>query len=629
MNIDPINLQQSLISPQYAPVYNVTNNQEIARVAPALAQRLVELIQESLNNPPRIFFFNQIAANGYQNQLFVQMLTKACDLAEMVAMTRRGSLQGLDDYLVQYVQYKIADQLSNPYLANFVDQNTINMAASLKNNFLNAVDSLERNCMAVMGNQSFGRQQMPGRQFDFQSTSGGSNAINRVFSENPRMGVSEPSRIVSRWSDTDRKTTDANTTERSNVPSKAPETPVTEIDLNPNLTFKNKSGVTTMKMEPSDNSVVTPKTEIAFQRSDGFPYDIAYTPSLQERHVEIVRGVIRVYFSKRIPMDRNAHLGRTNTMPKLVKPIKFDDMIRRQNAAKEQALEQQREGMRADIDIYSLYCYRDSLETAIATAQTHELATRTNGDRVSGSALRVGVFQAVNAGYDMRPFINDLIACKTTDLTVERIAAEIDASGTDYARLSAIRQVNARLTDHVNRYIKQKACLEYGDITDYFEDVLEMMTSVLSDYYGKSVWQNFIDHHPQIVREALSMEVVEEMELMLQSEVKIDDVIVEDEVEQEDVVDPNIVCFVELTAITAVNISSAELCFELPNKVVAVQVKESETALLYGVISSIYEKLSSTGSLCARNIVLLSDGVKLEVTRGAFNPDAYLVYLLE
>jgi hypothetical protein len=125
------------------------------------------------------------------------------------------------------------------------------------------------------------------------------------------------------------------------------------------------------------------------------------------------------------------------------------------------------------------------------------------------------------------------------------------------------------------------------------------------------------------------MEVVEEMELMLQSEVKIDDVIVEDEVEQEDVVDPNIVCFVELTAITAVNISSAELCFELPSKAVAVQVKESETALLYGVISSIYEKLSSTGSLCARNIVLLSDGVKLEVTRGAFNPDAYLVYLLE
>lgn len=625
--IDPVNIQYQPIHPQQAPAYQIAGaSPRVQSVIPQISARLVELIQESLNNPPRVFFYNQIAANGYQNNMFVQLLSKSCELADMVAVVNRGDLGALDGILISYVQYKIAEQLfNNPQLAQLVDRNALHAAQTVMNAFLNTASQLEQAAGQISGRGFQQQVRSPAASVFSNNLGSPVSATSQVFSNAHVTPAAPGTQTASnRWGTPNAPQVPVATQQAQAAQQEQPKPASTEINLNPNLYFEKSTPVVNIQTEPLDQAATASATPEAFTRSDEYPYNFVYDPNQFEYRIETVRGKTRVFFSKLIPMDRNAHLGRTNVMPKSIQPVTRDEFLKRVDSAKAVAAEQGKEGLRAEITLNPLFSYKDSLNAALTVAQTHEYNQRSPGDRIRGYSFHAGIYQAINAGYDVRPFVNDLLTSSTVEATVARIHREIDNAGTDYAKLTAIRQINQRITRYVNRYIKLQACLEYGDIEDYADDILTSLEQVLGQHYGQTVRDNFVANHHRILVDALSYETNPECLANLQAECQL---AASDEDELEE--NPNLIYFVEFTGVTSLNISSAELSFQIPDLSLAALVRESEAPLLHGVLTTIVEAFKSDESFCSRHVIRLADGVVLELTRGAFVEDALLVSVVK
>lgn len=619
------------IDPNLAPYWNIQCDGQVAPMLQRVSATLVAHIQTGLDRPARAMLFNEMAANGYQNNSYHSLYSKAVELVSMlVVVDRQQGAARMNAYLDLYIKFRASTLARNSQLyaqCNFDGQRAIDEIIAQFNHY---VADLERQydqlTMRQGGMAGFGLHPnaMIGQNIN-QSLGTVPDVILQplgatdVINQENRVGSSRYARNISVAAGASTQATEP--TENAMIRSTTVLTNQPIVSGEKQTTIVPDIGVYRAQPAQPTTPVVT------FERSDEVPYDIAYHPHLFERVVEKIGNICRVFFIHRSAMDRNKHLGRTSTMPSYVTPETvghYEDRVAATTTPDDE--------IRVDVKFNAIFYLRSSLKQAMKLAQFGLIRSNVGNSKVCGNVVIGMVYEAVNPGTNRLEFVDALRATTTPQETVAAISKELESVGTNYQHLVAIRTVIARLTERFNRYVRLEAGLEYGEVTDFYEDVNVAVDDVLLGYYGKGVYTNFIKNYATILDEALNYAVSDEIKTYLQDDSTQGEGQEADAVDGEEQavsLDERFIYFTRQVAVAAVNIASAELAIEITNPKLPAQVTKTNTPLLHAIIEGIEAELAKSGHSHTRLYLQLADGVVLDVLKGAFNPEARLVALEE
>jgi hypothetical protein len=584
------------IQPEAAPYPMLQVSGSMQQLVPYIAQLLVNNIQASYNqNKLRMFFYNQMSVNGYRNQDFQMLVQKTCELIEMaiIASPQNDPAQVAGQWVEIYVQYKVVDNLNVfQALLQQVDPGTINVAQQVINQFQVNAQALEQ-----AANMAYRQQAQPQyqQQMGYQAPTGvPAWAVNRQ----PQQAPPPPA-----WANTQPAGAQVRAAWQNPKPAIAQQVQATQAP-------------------PAARKVIPAMIEqIVFERSDKYPYDTVFDPSMFEKTYEKEDEVIKPFvITKRVTqMDREKHLEKASFTPEWVKQPTADEVLVRVQKAKPTPFESP-----------FTYVFNDPLADAFPSTTLIEqwskvnallLARKSETTKIVCATHTGALIETVVSPKDLMPVIMALIKSTTPYQAKEILDQAVEDCGESMDALIAIRAIDARITKRVNRFIKNEASLEYGDIGNYRGDVIEQV-NFLGEYYGAAVKNAYLKHHASIMSEALCY-IAPDNEYFAQHSSEYISKLTPEQVEN-----VHLTHFMELTGINQVDMSSAELSFEFPKKGVSAGIVESSAAVLHALVVGIFHKHTTSATDCAVQYLRTSDGVVFELDRGVFNSSFYLISLV-
>lgn len=655
--------------PPFVP--NVQCAQPLMQWLPLIAYEAINTLQtDAQRSGLRMFLYNQMSYNGYQNQDFHEFVTRLADLVNLIMLARGGQdvQRTIQEAALMYTKYKSADNcLKYPALmAGFPQSDAMQIDFEHKR-FLQTVQQMEMTLQRNSGNQmgyqqpmqnpgygqpigGFGGQQQPqpyrppmnqlaqpytppgGGRFNApgQSTNWRDNGPATPFSSPAGLYHNQPPEATDTGKWSNQPPFNANKFTTSSAPEVtlaiAARTEAIPTQTAPGV----QSPVTSMAPpEPAKSSnagllVKAGDPGVDWVSSEKYPYTFAFNPNRSQIYYRFDEdGKMQPILTKKeiSPMDRQIHLATPSIAPSWSTAIPTEATV-----------------FDSDSAIVSTY---QKLEDLVQVEHVPPLATAiSNVEHIAKAKVAVDSNAHITLPKNKRPaFIMfpgvtvDTVAVQPQGIavvekivetpTVNNIAAVLETL-TDDAALGNTpnqklkRAINRRLTARVNKFIKKELALTSGSIGNYEEDIRDL-GPYLASQFGAATAKIFNDAHPRLVKEALTFATGS-------SAISIEDTYFDFVPKKEDQLVSQI-SFLDFNQYLYIDLTSIDLALDLATLKSAVGLLESELPLVYALAK---KALTGEEGISLHNYYLVtSDDVVFEVTRGAINPEYIFISLAQ
>lgn len=619
---------------------------------PSPLQQLVPLIvYEGIHNIQiaatqsalRVFFFNQMAANGFSNNEFIQFingLTYIIDL-RMRTLNNADVQRVITQTAIDYTEYKVAMNAAvYPALTTVLPQEAMTAINNCINSFNVHVGQMEQVVNRPMVNQqNTGVPQnmigmpigQPNNQAYGMLYNGGNNSrppdryIDNFNSQNnrPVPNVSTMP-IVTNLQHTQQNST--------YTPRSSPEvlsarnairdtTPVKQVSVSAQDTNR----VELERVVPiyrESNNFIPSKDFEGWKRSDTYPVTLAYDINTSELMYAIAPDgtVIPKLLKKAENMERDKHLKPPSLTPAWATNIPMETPISIDaNTGDEKPLSI------SDMTFLQPPCpptltTKNSNDNWAFNEAALRLEIERHHKRRHYIASESNEVETVAASKEILSVVDSLIDAVNEEEAVSIIkhATEINSLTDFRTDVKALAKINDRLTKRVNVFIKNELGLASGTITNYAEDILELIP-YLKETYGDSVSECLRKSHRKILKESLNYATGEMNDAI--NSCFYEKLVIEKE---DDFV---LINFYENNLFVSVDLSVIELKIELPVTKHSVGILKEELPLLYEIAERAYKTVTSND----RNncYIRTADDITYRITTGAFNSNFYLISLVE
>ena len=630
---------------------------------PHTAMILFQLVQalqgRASGNRLRTFLYNQMSQNCYANDEFVKLANMTAECIDLVMRTQPNSQIGsvIDKTCQNVVQFVTAANTSRyPALTQGLMPQDIHQIQNALGQFDSEISAMKQALMAPpqqnggWGNQGgWNQQPAPGMyaggyQQNRQVGGAGHPAISSAYS-----GYATPTPPPQSWKGRPQK-------EQIVTPPKVVKPEVTSIP-NARKTFRSgyKESTTVnntsiiRSVDPSTLNLppapIIAKTEFdiltkqeydwlltqgyhnteTWKCTQAYPYSVAFNPSATELFYLLdSKSNIRPVIVKKeeSPMDREAHL----TAPKIAPSWTFSmpsETVDKDPHKRIMALVPE-DLVYEDFKGKVVTAASQEDHWGIATAYLGSILIDGNNKRqvITFPGVQTDSIVANNLFKQSMADLSSTVTPKETMYLIEYMYESANERSERHDVL-LLGKINQRLTDRINRFIKNELALTTGTIDSFITDILELVP-FLEKTYGDAVAKTFLAAYPEMVDSALAF-AKEEMHKGL-LEYYCDGFL--DKVPGTAGI-RDLLSFYQKNEYALVDLSSVELQVDLGSTKVAVGVKESLTPLFYNVCRTLLGEYDPTKVIktYTRYFIRTNDGVTFEVFRGAINKDFIFVNL--
>ena len=568
---NPQQAQQQLIDPnavgnQLAPtLVNYAASQPVRNFIPYIVALTVDIIQRNCNKSPlRMFLFNQMANNNYQNNDFFGLLQFIINILDYHVLSNNVNVNNLQQFITsnnnqlgeidKMITLKVAKLLYDyQELQQYVQQDTLNDAHN-QFNMINEYNNIAARVIAQKQNTMQGNQQsnmMPARNNSFFSSSNQPNNFSPTMN-NFQNNISAA--IVS-----------------SPVNNNFAPVSNTNNPVNINNNFSTQTPfVNTPVVEPQ----IAPSTKWKWTQQN--PYPVAYTPSKYKLVYDSNKNYQAVLIQGS-GMDLKNHVIGTISSPQIASVAQTSE-IRLTNTDKTVRYLFDS----GDYDINSPLVIKEQ-----KTILDEQDITLFNNECISTLAITVCLF--------VRQYVCD----KYAESIVERMASCVDfvqlinILKTENAKaviekkpriVKFLNEFNKKMTRFINYYTKNILVVNVN-IDSFIEDGLEVITYIERNL-STEIADIFRANQDKIIRyntAVISQKCAKELFNTTTATAKL----------FEDESTASLIIFNELYCLVSTNYYSTDLDFNYGDDTVASKLDINSTPVLYHLVASIFDYIDS------------------------------------
>jgi hypothetical protein len=671
---DPYNAERqplqgiAINNPPFVPQFNAPGF--MGELIPVIAGAIAVDIQENaLRTPPRMFTYNLVSRNNFQNEFFAGLVIGVTDwvclaLADRKFQNPEQAAQALVPKMVemfvavQILQYRELQADCPPQA-----QQTVEKLGAIWNELQNEIPQFKAsNVYAQMMQGGFGggnvgggwvQQQQGNRWGGGQGSSwgGGQQQGGRWGTGNqgggwqgnrqaPRQftgmnagntGLFAASAGASEGSSSDRFNTDRFASRgdaaqqqhkpdpnSSWVPKNAPSEKVEK------MTVAATAPVQQVETKPAQNEPEhIDSTKLKWRPSLSQPYALAYNPRTQLMYLQQKPdgSVIQLVKERtETPMDREKHRLPTTFggAPKNVDTSKSAESLKRVKAGVKELTTVVGDGEAGEeppkrplVQVIEDAWVLETSETLAWLQGTLKcMATVKDSQVPDVFRVRAQVAEPFVAAADERGAIQSFAEAKSYEELREMMLSVEGAMST-----ALYKCVNQRMTDLINRVLGQQLSIPDIRITSFVDDA-EDVAPAIEKYYGDAFSNAFLGNQVKNIRGAFAEFVTEEEEVLLTENLLMDREYSKDK-------GPKITYLVANFTLTYLNVSAIELELELDPADKIASMITSDLAELHALARSIFE--ATEGENFYRHLVRTADDHVLEITQGLIGEDVYLI----
>lgn len=585
----PININYG--QPPVLPQIGYPLPQYLANFYPLLVSVCIDNIQSKSNqNALRVFTFNQLAANSYNNQEF-SMLVEYCVRVLDMQMQKRmhGDIQSAISTVVPMcVGHKCAENVNQyPTLLQFMDQHSQSGIPSVLQQ-MNTV-KFELNGggqpMHQPQQQHFQMQQMQQR---FQQNYPQGNFLNSAAIPSNR-----PSLI-------------SNTGGYNNIVNNQPV--VKEYGYAPMPIAQ--PAISNTPVNNTNNKSST--SGIVWIPSEKYPLTIAYDPNIQivsyVRDGNSVKPDIQINSGNN--MDINKHFIKPSFAPVDTIAIPISDSRSRghdlqQNMPKQELLTENSDDCSAFI----------SLQEAMFIADLNLMELSQCGQKTNLYNSLAFLVTPLISRFDLKIVMTELgniVNFSTMHKSLTELKNELGVK-IDHVSLA---NLDRKLTKEVNDFLSKKLAVTVK-IDSFLEDG-KLLIDYIKGKYG--------DAHARAL-EANQTTILNSFTKIAWDKLK--QTLDQQYVDSATISSNQVAFLLDPCTVSTVNMFSTELKLELPETLVSCAVLEKFTPLFYDIAKNIFDYTDKQNLINSKHYLKTLDGVIYELTKGALNNDFILVCVIK
>jgi hypothetical protein len=610
---------------------------ELSSFYPLIVSSCIDAIQSQAQaNPLRIFLYNQMSTNGYNNADFFAFVEAVVRLVYFQMQQRRiqDINSGIFDACKVFSEMQAALNVSKYQdLAGCIPQEMLQPVQVMINNF----QILSRQMQGMgMQNQNYPPQQQavqnynqPMMQNNYRggsnpslsplSVGGGSifgNAgIPQQVSHNPQITTNK---LSSKYDYLLKPVAGTQVVTANNQA-------VTVVEPNRNAAVVNTTYPKLVKVEYLNGFPTVP-----WKPSKTKPYCIAYDPNVDDLYYEIQEDQTTIPKCKKkenVPVDIRKHLMKPSyveTVPVAVESLdlgvrnfQFDESLDNDNLGVGKEIP-------TDLDVQfvkHMFYIDTSLKNRWASNEARLLLMTKKTGKVGLFRTQVTYVEPFISMTNPKMLLTDLAECvnfsKAAEIMLKAKEAAI-ARNDIYVDLKALTYINNRLTKRVNDFLKHEMVI-VCKITSFMDDAPALFNWI-NNRYGDLYVSALGAGQVKIIKEAVAF-MSNDSDFAKQS---IDTMFAKEEFEK---FDGNVffTYFFQDYTLTSIDLFAAELRAEIPNAGVAVAVFEEKTPLLRKIIDNIFTYERAIEQKFTKHLIKTADGVILGATQAAIGEDFFLI----
>ncbi len=639
---------------------------------PLIVTDCIDAIQSKAGaNPLRVFLFNELIQNNYNNPKFFSFVDGVVKLLDMKMATGKfqNIIEGIFNCANFYAELQTGVSiLQYPALQQFLDANMGNAVREVLHNWQATKAELE-NYYSMQNRGGFqGQQPMQHGQFipqggflpnqggpvnSAQWRQGGGVQMSNGAHMNPGGGnspfvggnfvVGDP--IAQRYESSGRA-------QRQVQPEPSHARNIHDVNVGKREEHRQAVLQNTPKPQvvaqtpaapvvkaadptagPNGGRLVKASTgEVLWSPSEKHEFNLAFNPEKTEVVYEILKDgkmhpYIRAINKESSQMDINKHLNPSYAKAAPVGIGSLDTAVRvmetakslNEDAAAIQELKPSTElnvAQNGDTGFMANSDKEAWLNNGVHLAQMKKKNTRTNVFRSIAVQL-----EPLVCTFDPRPMIVEIAAQDTFSAAckvMQEFKRKIDEGSYAGGDAASLTFINNRLTAAVTNFLKKGLAVPLGWPDSFMEDAMEII-GFLERKYGKAWAEALLQAQGDIIDKALSF--LEEDSAMQQNTNLFPN--------EEDIVKAmghvTVVYFYEYITYTSLDLLSHELKMEIPKSEVSVGLFEHQTPLMRQLAENILTHARQTEVRFTKHLVRTADGAELEITQSVLRPDVYLV----
>ncbi len=252
-----------------------------------------------------------------------------------------------------------------------------------------------------------------------------------------------------------------------------------------------------------------------------------------------------------------------------------------------------------------------------ATAPDQFLLTTDLGRGVKRSLVRLKVDNPeINSGafelYVDQAILTTVLEpdyVKLTQLQESKDFQKLHASMDDLQGKELFEAVNGRVTEVINRFLKERLGLVDWSIDSFYEDFADLR-NLLLEKHGRQVLESFQDCAQEMIFQALTFFSSDDLTAAHKLlDLKDDD---------------NVLIWRERSSVTQLPVSNSELGLDVGDS--GVMVKETSHNALYKTFSAVFNRTLDLPLVYRGRYIATSDGVVYALVRGMLNLEAILIH---
>jgi hypothetical protein len=366
-------------------------------------------------------------------------------------------------------------------------------------------------------------------------------------------------------------------------------------------------------------------TKLKWRPSLSQPYSLAYKPATQLMYLQKKPdGAVIQLVQERTesPMDREKHRLPTSfgPVPKNVDTTKSAESLKRVKAGVKELTAQVGDGEAGEeppkrplVQVIEDAWTLETSESLAWLQGTLKCMAAVKDSKVPDVfRIRAQVAEPFVAATDERGAIESFAEAKSYSELREMLLSVQGAMS-----VPLFNAVNERMTGVINRVLGQTLSIPDIRITSFLDDAEEVAPAI-EKYYGDAFSNAFLGNQVKNIRAAFASFAQEEDEVLL-----TDNLLMDREYSQDK--GPKITYLVSNLTLTYLNVSAIELEVELDPADKVASMITSDLPELYDLARSIFEATSAEGDNFYRHLIRTADDHILEVTQGLIGQDVYLL----
>lgn len=387
-----------------------------------------------------------------------------------------------------------------------------------------------------------------------------------------------------------------------------------------------------VQQPPAAPTLLVPSESVKFKPSDKFQVNVAYDPNEVIIFYEVTpEGHLLPSVSKKadIDMDKSKHLMTPSfvaTPPAALDTV--DSKVR--GHLTEKALT---EDVLSIADVKKIenieFAYKDKSRAASVSMDELWLNNEVQLALVKKAAKRMSVYRSLGVHLtplttlvDSKAMINAVAQCETFEAackTMRTFASQLREGICAHGDDKTLTFINKRLTQALNDWLVKQLAVTTGCIDSFIEDA-PAVPKFVADKVTPSFGAKVVEAQSRIISTSLKY-AEEEFERDQNSNLLGEVANMEKLIEG-----VSVTYFYDYLTMTSLDLYSTELRFDVPKGTeTSVGVFKAQTPLLYQIADNTFTHARALGLEFDRHLVRTADGVLLELSISAMNPDFYLV----